>query len=150
MENNLNETQSTPNTSNPQDAVPADGASNASDFQSTAPYDALNQEAENLTVQKTGDPLEAQSVSAVSDASVVFWVIFGVIVFALSLVLLFKLIKEGKEDDAAVSSAASATSTKPKATKTAAKKTPAKAKKASTKKKSAPNQRRKKSSAKRR
>lgn len=135
--NELNQTDNSQNSQNPQNTS-APGASDAADFQQTAPYNALNEEAENLTVQETGDPI--QGLPATTDNGGFAWGWTVGILLALGVVcfVLYVLLKESREDDeVSVPAAAPATSSKPTSTKTTAKKS-------SAKKKSNPNQRRKK------
>lgn len=143
MENNLNQTQDSDNTQNPQqNSVPSDGASNAEDFQSTAPQDALNSQTDSLSVQKTGDPITG-SISSVQGNSITLVVILAVVVAVAAVFIIIRLLKEGAEDDRL------AEASKPKAADLKAAKKPA-AKKKPAKKKSAPNQRRKKTAKKKR
>ncbi len=120
MDNTSNNSQ--PNTANPQTAVPADGASNAADFQTTAPSDTLRNEVENLSVQETGEPLASSGVQAADTGWPIGWVITVGIMAAIALFVLVRLIKEAIEEEktstrSATVSAASRKSTPKKAAK---------------------------------
>lgn len=142
----MNNTQNTnPDTSNPQQAVPANGASNAADFQSTAPEGALQTSTQDLTVQQTGEPASGDSSQTGTSSSTYVWVGGVVLLLLVGIVLLVRLIKEAIDENAAPAATrssrpAASSAAKPKAQSKAA------AKKASTKKKPASKgQKRKKS-----
>ncbi len=125
MEDSFNHTRSTPQTSNPQGAASAIGASNSTDFQETAPQEALSQSAEQLQVQETGQPLSGTATSVVENSSSVL-VITGII--ALLIVgawILYKLMKETVEEDLTPSPAAAKKSAGAKKPATTTKKKPA-------------------------
>lgn len=92
MQNNLNNTQSTPNTANPQNVGERPATNQGADFQQTAPADQLNNQQENLVVQSTGEPLPAGTVKSSSDASTWLWlagimVLLAVIIFVARLMV---------------------------------------------------------------
>lgn len=127
MESSLNQTQSTLQTSNPQDAVPASGASNSEDFQSTAPQETLNQQTESLSVQKTGDPLRGTTTAVVENGfSIMFVAVIATLV--VGAFILYKLMKETVEETSEPESKPAATkkpsTAKKSARKPAKKKTP--------------------------
>ena len=137
-QNELNTTQAPAQTRNPQSSANP-GASNASDFQSTAPPNALNQEAENLSVQETGDPISG-TVQPASESFPVTWTIAIIVVVIASVWLLVKLFKEEVEEmhtpAVAAKKPAASVAAKKSAKKIAPKKkTVAKARKKSSKKK---------------
>lgn len=145
MENQLNQTQSAPPTSNPQSATSPNGASESTDFQSTAPSDALNQEAEQLSVQETGEPIYGSEQAIPDNAVSVIWIGIVLAIVVVGVWFLAKLLRESVDDNkrpAAKPAASPATKAKSTKKKPVAKKT--------TKKKSAPNQRRKKTTKKKR
>lgn len=140
MESSLNQTQSTPQTSNPQDAVPSEGASNSADFQSTAPEEALRQQTEALSVQETGDPVSGSTTAALDNSfSIAILFIIGLLI--AGAVIFYKLMKETVEESAQPQSKPAATkksstTKKTPAKKPASKKTPSgKPRKKSTRKK---------------
>ncbi len=146
MDNELNRTQSTIPTSNPQGATSTEGASNAADFQSTAPSEALNEQTESLSVQETGQPAEGVATVA-ADGLSTLWIGIIVVVIAIGGWLLFKLLKETVEEESRPApKPAAKTATTAKKAKTTSKSSARK----TTKKKSAPNQRRKKTTKKKR
>ncbi len=133
--NPLNQTQEVTNTQNPQDIT--DGASNAADFQSTAPVDALNQEAQNLSVQETGDPITGAAVSTAGDSMPWVWGAGIVLILVVSIVIIYRVLREESEADelvtarpARASSAKSAAKkpVRPKKTTRTGKKKPARKK----------------------
>lgn len=133
----MENTQSSPNTANPQQAPSAGGASNAADFQSTAPSDALRTEMQNLSVQETGQPLEGgRSVASGSGSN--GWIIVVVAMAVVAVFVIFKLIREAIEDNRATSARAAAP-----AASSSAKKKPATTKKASPAKKPAAKRKKK-------
>jgi cytochrome c-type biogenesis protein CcmH/NrfF len=115
-------------TSNPQNSTNP-GASDGSDFQDTAPSDALNQQTDNLTVETTGEPIVASPKAEDTSLSLA-WVVFIVVLVAIGIWMLIRLIQEqNSETKQAVPAAKPAVKdTK----KVATKKAPAK-KKSSTK-----------------
>ena len=128
---NSQESQSPQDTGTP-------GASDAADFQSTAPAATLNEGAKNLTVQETGEPADA--IAKVTEGWPVAWVIGIVLLVAAGGFIFYKLLKESIDETAEPAPAPKpAASKKPAA---AAKKSAAQR---SAKKKSAPNQRKKNS-----
>lgn len=143
MENSTTQTNSTPQTSNPQDAASAGGASNSADFQSTAPKETLNQEAESLSVQQTGEPLKGVTASVMENGLSTIVVLTVIVLVVIGGWILYKLLREAVEEN---------TEPAPKAKATVAKKTTtakkAPAIKSAVKKKSTSAQRKKKSTAK--
>lgn len=121
MDNDLNNTQTAPDTRNPQDVIPADGASRAEDFQSTAPQDALNQELDSLEVQSTGEPLSGTLEGVSSDNSIFLGTFAIFVLLAAGAFVLARLLKESSEDIASATSPAAAA--RPKATANKASKT---------------------------
>lgn len=134
--NELNQTDNSQSSQNPQNTS-APGANDAADFQQTAPYNALNEEAENLSVQETGEPIQAGPPVAENNSFAWGWTVGILLVLGIVCYVLYALIKESREDNQEIVAAPAAKATKPKTTKVAAKKSTAK-------KKSNPNQRRKK------
>lgn len=129
MENSLNNTSTTPDTANPQNASQSSGGNRAEDFQPAAEASALDENTQELSVQQTGEPREG--VAKLTDgANYWAWGLIAVVV-VVGLVWFVKLLIEDTAPDAAP--ARSAVS-KPSAKKAAAKKTTAK-KKPSAKKK---------------
>lgn len=147
MDDKINNTQSAPGTANPQSAVPADGASNGADFQSTAPSEALRNQVDNLSVQETGEPATGSQAPATATDFPLGWVVAIGITVVIGIVVLVRLLKEAAEESAPapVRKSAPVTAKSTKAAKAPAKKTTAK--KTSAKKKSAPAQRKKKPAA---
>ncbi len=134
--NELSNTQNAPQTGNPQNAAPA-GGNNAADFQSTAPSETLNQEAENLTVEQTGDPITGGVASSNESFPVGWAVVIGVVIVA-GIWLLIKLFKEEAEETrkpAAAAPAKRASSKAASSSKAATKKPAAKKKKTTSGKK---------------
>lgn len=136
-------TQPASNVANPQDVGTSNGASNAEDFQSTAPSEALRNEVDNLTVQETGEPATGTTRQTTGNDMPIGWIITVGFIVVIAIYVLVKLIKEAVEDNkttprSTVSAAAPAAKT--------IKKKPVK--KTAAKKKSAPNQRKKKPAAK--
>lgn len=126
----LNATDNTQQNSNPQDAANP-GASNGADFQSTAPATLLNEKEDNLTVQKTGDPVVGDQTQAAADSFPLGWAIGIVIAVVVGAIVLVMLLREAMEE--ADIPVAPLPVSKPKVSK-----------KPAAKKKSNPNQRRKK------
>lgn len=135
-------TQPATDVANPQDAGTSNGASNAADFQQTAPSETLRNEVDNLTVQETGEPATAGAVQTANDGMPMGWIITVVVMVIIGIIVLVKLIKESVEEDKTPSRSV-ATSAAPKVVKSQ----PAK-KKATAKKKASPNQRKKKTATK--
>ncbi len=126
--NSLNNTSNTQDSQNPQGTA-TPGANNGADFQQTAPSDTLNQEAENLSVEKTGDPITGLVVKN-SEAFPVGWAIAVVVMVVIAGWVLIRLLKEQADDDTPaappVRAVSSAKKPKPAVKKTAAKKPVAK------------------------
>lgn len=118
LDNSLNNTQSTPNTANPQGAGEANNASNAADFQQTAPSDVLKDRTQDLNVQDTGAQLP------VNEAAINWtpWLLgLGIVVLLAALVVAarqFMAAREGAEPiPAPAKSKAAASKKKPSRTK---------------------------------
>lgn len=110
----MNTQNTTPETRNPQQSVPANGASNAADFQSTAPDSALRAETQDLNVQQTGEPAAPSVKETTSDASFYFWAGGVALLIIVGIFLLIRLIKEAVEEnmEPAMSKPAKITTTK--------------------------------------
>ncbi len=127
-QNLINTDGSVADTRNPQESA-ATGASNGSDFQSTADDTVLNQESQReLTVTKTGDPVDTPGPKASSNT--VGQVAWGVVIAAIIVLVAFVIKRLIEEDDenyevqtAPASTAKQATTKKP--VKKPAKKKPA-------------------------
>lgn len=141
--NPLNQTQEVTNTQNPQD-VTSDGASNAADFQSTAPADALNQEAQSLSVQETGEPLSGTAAAEAASNAAWLWGVGIVLILIVAAVIIYRVLREEAEADEAEmarpakAASAKSSSKKPvrsKKTTRTGKKKPAARKKTSAKRK---------------
>lgn len=120
LDQDLNNTQSAPDTANPQGVGTSNGASNASDFQETAPQDTLQNQSTSLGV----DGVQANnSTQSVTDGLSPFWwaaIAFGV-VFVCSYLAIRFFDKEAK----APARVASRPAAKKTAKKPVAKKKPA-------------------------
>jgi hypothetical protein len=91
--NSLNNTQNAQNSQNPQDTnTPT--ANNGSDFQPAAPADALNEKTDNLTVQKTGEPVSAGTTSKASDSMSMAWTFGILLLLIVAGYVFYKLFKE--------------------------------------------------------
>lgn len=137
---NLNQTQNSDQTANPQNSGTYSGASNGADFQSTAPAETLDTSNQALSVQETGEPLTGMNQP---DGGMSAWVwVGGILAVVVIVAIIVKLLRMDDEPAASVVSAPAprAATTKPKSKATPAKKTPAKSK----------QQKRRKSSKKRR
>lgn len=134
MDNKLNDTQTPSRTDNPQSST-SPSASNGTDFQNTAPSDALNQEAQNLSVETTGDPIVGKKETQ-ADSSSMMWA-FGVLLLVLigAWIVIRLMQREETIQESAPAKAQTAKKTVTKTTKKPApKKSAAKNRKKTTKK----------------
>jgi flagellar biosynthesis/type III secretory pathway M-ring protein FliF/YscJ len=123
LDNSLNNTQSAPDTGNPQNAGEANGASDSSDFQKTAPVDALNQ-SRALEVQETGDPVENGSQAAANGSmSNVWWGLGILVIIAIGSMLAIKFLKEQDEENKTAVAVPAKSTSKPAEKKSAVKST---------------------------
>jgi len=127
--NSLNSTQNSQNSQNPQ-GTGNPGSSNGSDFQTTAPQDALNEGTENLSVQSTGDPLSGSVSNNANDSLPMSWIIGIFLIIIIGGFIFYKLLRETIEEATSPEPA-----TKPRVVKSPAKKTAASKKSSSNKRK---------------
>lgn len=146
---NLNNTQTGPQTANPQSVTGgAADAGNSADFQQTAPQDALSRDGrQELSVQNTGEPLSGTvSVASANSISLVWWAVLITTSIIIGSILAIKYL--GAQDEEAAPAPAAR---KPSVAKTANKPAAAKAAKKPARSKSGkPVKRRKKPVKKRR
>lgn len=137
----MDNSSSRPATDNPQNAVnPSQKTYSAEGFQGAASEEALKGQADQISVEQTGDPLASRDYSAVAPSNEFFtWMLVVIVLVIAGGLLLARLIKESNDE---LGEVIEETSVKSAATKTSSKKVTSKKK--SDKKKSAPNQRRKK------
>jgi hypothetical protein len=121
-------------TENPQQSVTTPGASDASDFQSTADSEALTQETDSLSVQSTGEPLNSGAQINVASNTAWLWVLGLVAIVLVSALFIRRLSQEEAATIAATT--AKKSNTKP-AKKSASQRTGSTAKSKTSKKKPA-------------
>ena len=85
MQNSLNQTQTTPNTGNPQNVGGTESVNEGSDFQQTAPQDLLSQQQRALAVEETGDPLPAANTPPAGGSSMLIWLILAGLLVAVGV-----------------------------------------------------------------
>ena len=136
MNDSLN-SENGPDTQNPQSQTASPGASESSDFQTSAPANVLNEDAGDISVQETGESAaQAQAVEPAPSYAVYYWGGSIILVLVVTFVMLKGMFSSSK---------AEVPETKPVVAETAAPK-----KKHATKKKSPPHKRKKKTSKKKR
>lgn len=132
MANNLNDTQSAPDTGNPQGVGTSNGASNAGDFQQTASQETLQDQNQSLQVE---DVTVASQTPANSAGLSPFW--WALIAFAVVFAISYLAIKLFDTEEPAPARAAArptpATTKKKSVANKSAKKTTAKKKPAARK-----------------
>lgn len=122
-------TGSVPDTQNPQEVTPSQGASDASDFQQTAPSDSLTQDAQNLTVESTGEPNNAATQTASNNGNW-SWGIGIALIVAVVVAVIYRIFREEMAAERAGSTPVSAAPKKSASVKKAASKKPTKKKSA--------------------
>lgn len=139
MQNDLLQTQTAPNTGNPQNVGETNSANESADFQQTAPQDLLTQEQRSLVVEETGQPLSSPNAPAqVGGSSLVIWLLLAGLVLAIGIgIWAARFFSEDEEEQVPIaprpSKAKTATTTKRKTTKTKSGKPVKKRKKAAQK-----------------
>lgn len=100
---NLNQTQSAPQTANPQKASGTDIGSQSSDFQQAATQDALNQGAQqSLSVQNNGEPLTGRPAASAGDSvAYIWWAVLILAVIVVGSILGIKYFNEDAQEPAA-------------------------------------------------
>lgn len=141
---NLNETQSAPQTANPQTAGGAGPANDSADFQQTAPSDTLEQENQSLGVQESGRLPSAATVR--QDNSMWFWGV-GILVSLVVIVVITRLLMAEDKTETQSTPAGTKSSSSAKKTsvssKSAVKKTAVSKKKVTKKRQTAASKRKK-------
>ncbi len=131
MQSNLNDTQSAPDTGNPQNVGESANPSNGADFQQTAPQDLLKQEQrQSLSVQETGEPLPAGSSTVAVDGglSLLWWALLIVLAVVVGSILAIRFLGEREDENITEESPKLASSSPSKSSTAKAKKRPARTK----------------------
>lgn len=122
----MNNTQSSPDTANPQNVGTSAPVNSGEDFQKTAAPEELNNQRDGLTVETTGEPLPAGTAVSSSSAATWLWVA-GFVALMIVIVYIARLMIADDEGKLGASKPAAKPAARKKAASTAtAKKTTAK------------------------